>query len=400
MTDCLREVLAATRMGKPLVLVHEHDEKKGGAPLEELKAECPAELRDATFATDVEIVRWHRLIDLQDAALKRVAMAMLKSLTPDAPNKLYLPSCVTEANIVLSKPVRVYVSPHNTGVTRVAEMLLKVAEASTITRHASSRTLGHAVRAAEHAIEHAFSKHSASSIRREDAPPSLNRSSSSAQETDRDSQAGPEARTYKYKLRRLHCGEMVTSSSLVEATHMLLYLNRDTWEVSQPEDALQAPRVVDGDGDNGQSRRRRGQWPSLLETAVAEPRIAAEVRRARQLQVPILMVHERALEHGGCLFDRFLLRTPPDLVTGGLYNDLAPALFPSPEETEVALAQLYMKVAQTERLVATKALPAATVPKLHGSVRARFRRIASRKLGLAPSSVVVQGSIQSSGQKV
>ena len=70
---------------------------------------------------------------------------------------------------------------------------------------------------------------------------------------------------------------------------MVLYLNWDTWEAaSQPAN----------DGLPLQPTRQR----TCLD--ITEPAIADEVRRARQMHLPILMVHERAPEHGGCAFDR------------------------------------------------------------------------------------------------
>ena len=70
---------------------------------------------------------------------------------------------------------------------------------------------------------------------------------------------------------------------------MVLYLNWDTWEAaSQPAN----------DGLPLQPTRQR----TCLD--ITEPAIADEVRRARQMHLPILLVHERAPEHGGCAFDR------------------------------------------------------------------------------------------------
>ena len=67
------------------------------------------------------------------------------------------------------------------------------------------------------------------------------------------------------------------------------------------------------------------------------------------------------------LISGFLNRTPDDLVKGGLYNDLAVALFPSHEETSVAIAQLYMKMAQMERAGVMTLLATATVADVTGS---------------------------------
>jgi len=46
--------------------------------------------------------------------------------------------------------------------------------------------------------------------------------------------------------------------------------------------------------------------------------------------MPIVMVHENDMEHGGCEFARFFQTTPRDLIQGGLYSALAFALYPGP----------------------------------------------------------------------
>ena len=53
----LREVRTAVELGKPIVLVHEADEAKGGASLEQLRDECPAELRPAVFDEPTRVRR-------------------------------------------------------------------------------------------------------------------------------------------------------------------------------------------------------------------------------------------------------------------------------------------------------------------------------------------------------
>ena len=45
----MREVRAALRYNKPILAVHEEAVDKGGAPLDELKAECPDEAFEAIF---------------------------------------------------------------------------------------------------------------------------------------------------------------------------------------------------------------------------------------------------------------------------------------------------------------------------------------------------------------
>ena len=71
--NCLRELAAATALGTPLVLVHEQDLDKNGAPLEALRAACPNEHRRFVFddRTD-ELVAWHRIAEFQQVLLAQV----------------------------------------------------------------------------------------------------------------------------------------------------------------------------------------------------------------------------------------------------------------------------------------------------------------------------------------
>ncbi len=76
------------------------------------------------------------------------------------------------------------------------------------------------------------------------------------------------------------------------ASHMLLYLNYDTFV-----------------GEN-------------------KAELAREVTWAQRRGVPILMVHENDPARGGCAFDRFFQTTPQDLIDAGLYRKIAIALQP------------------------------------------------------------------------
>ena len=59
--NCMREVKAAVEFKKRLVLLHEGDVKRGGAPLSVLKKMCPEELVDDVFAPEHVLVQWHRV---------------------------------------------------------------------------------------------------------------------------------------------------------------------------------------------------------------------------------------------------------------------------------------------------------------------------------------------------
>jgi len=77
-------------------------------------------------------------------------------------------------------------------------------------------------------------------------------------------------------------------------THMLLYLNKETF---------------------------------LRDAGHA---LADQVRYARRSGLPLLMLHERDEDKGGLDFSHFFRATPEDLISGGIYNTLAVALHTEP----------------------------------------------------------------------
>ena len=65
--NCLREVRATRDQGKPIVLVHEEQEDKGGGPLEQLRLECHDDgMRAKIFDGRAPIV-WHRMYGCHDS---------------------------------------------------------------------------------------------------------------------------------------------------------------------------------------------------------------------------------------------------------------------------------------------------------------------------------------------
>ena len=77
-----------------------------------------------------------------------------------------------------------------------------------------------------------------------------------------------------------------------DVTHMLLYLNQNTW--------------LEDDGE----------------------RLAEQVKQAREDKLKIVMAHENDPALGGCAFDRMFEVTPQELIKDGLYRDLARSFFP------------------------------------------------------------------------
>eukprot|EP00964_Phaeocystis_antarctica_P104175 scaffold69313_cov66-Phaeocystis_antarctica.AAC.5 len=132
--NCLKEIAASLEQGKPLVLVHEQQEDKGGGPLEVLKAECrDDQMRDAVFDGRTPIA-WHRISHFQNLTLKLIATEMLRkgprfqgSLSGgDAPEKLVLIQHgeVNASKLALPQPLVLWCSAGNPGAAEVAEELV------------------------------------------------------------------------------------------------------------------------------------------------------------------------------------------------------------------------------------------------------------------------------------
>ena len=132
--NCLKEVRATLEQKKPLVLVQEQQEDKGGGPLELLKAECrDAEMREAIFDGRTPIV-WHRISHFQNLTLKLIATEMLcngprfqRSLSGgDSPEDLVLiqHGGLNASKLTLPQPLVLWCSAGNPGAAEVAKELM------------------------------------------------------------------------------------------------------------------------------------------------------------------------------------------------------------------------------------------------------------------------------------
>ena len=69
------------RFHNPIILLHEADTKRGGAPLAQLRGECPEDLRDPVFLDgdgQREVILWLRVQAFQLVSLKKIASALLE----------------------------------------------------------------------------------------------------------------------------------------------------------------------------------------------------------------------------------------------------------------------------------------------------------------------------------
>jgi len=104
------------------------------------------------------------------------------------------------------------------------------------------------------------------------------------------SPANPGAKELAGELAAAFIGLTVSTTDTPErATHILLYLTRDTW---------------------------------------SDERLAEQVKAARAASLPIVMAHENDPSLGGSPFARQFEITPQELISGGLYRNLAVSCFP------------------------------------------------------------------------
>ena len=82
--NCLREIDATLENLIPIILLHEADEQKGGAPLAQLQSDCPDDRSSATnrramiFTPTRPVIPWHRAREFKLVTLKMIVSAMLR----------------------------------------------------------------------------------------------------------------------------------------------------------------------------------------------------------------------------------------------------------------------------------------------------------------------------------
>jgi len=295
--NCLREVRSSLEKDKPLVLVQEADPEKGGGTLQALRAECPEDLQTDIFENGWTHTIWMRIEEFQLISLKIIAEAVLLC-SPAYQNKTSLPLCVSgeleSQSLVFSKQTTVWASPANPGAAELACELASAFRGLTVSNVAD--------------VGSSASAHPSMALRGLDRPG--------------------------------------------KATHMLLYLNQNTW--------------LEDDGE----------------------RLAEHVKQAREDKLKIVMAHENDPDLGGCQFSRMFEVTPQELIAGGLYKDLAKSCFPG-RHRKVSLVLL------AKSLGATPARSRADL--LSGSIAEGRTSLAGRSLG-GLSRVFAERSSRSSSE--
>lgn len=137
--NCLREVVAATSQGKPIVLMHDPDRARGGGPIAELVAECDSKLAPLVFTTRREPIEWHRIPwHFQLISLKELAAQLLMHAPRHEPPghqqqhgsscqqhalekpPLYVPGEVESQRLAFREGTDVYTSASNPGAGALA----------------------------------------------------------------------------------------------------------------------------------------------------------------------------------------------------------------------------------------------------------------------------------------
>ena len=312
--NCIREVKASIDEQRPLVLVHEQQEDKGGGPLETIRTECREEMRSYVFDGRTPIA-WHRIAHYQYLTLKLIATEMLRhgpkyrdalhdSLTgrssrdstsantnndasPQEELSLVLPGEVNVGELALPRPLVLWCSAGNPGAAVIAQELEDALAGG-----------GGAIQKVE---------------RRPDA-------------------------------RRLDAqGKSVA---------MLLYLNKDTWADQASASVLEndvrntysfAHGLGAGLVRIGTNMRELARASSSLRGSGG----GAGASAGGADKIKIVMVHENDPSKGGCEFGTFFGTTPQKLIDEGVYKEIAIALHTPPHRT-VSLALVAQALGATK----------------------------------------------------
>lgn len=343
--NCHREVVATFVQHKSMVMVHEPDAARGGAPLLTLRAEfmkhvphddpaTAAAHATAIFDEPDNLIPWYRASDFQLHSLRLIAERMLwasNSYARPAPAafptrfsdasaaaNVSTPATSIEAVEVPRSPPR---SPRFTirSPLKIRRPLKRSFLARSLSSLETARPLELYVPGAPDRQYLVLPRHVRVYV-------SVNNPGATAfyadletylglKEAQRDRSESPQVQIAISRGRNsifssplqpsVAVGTSHAASSLQSAdvTHMLLYLNADTFSSDEAQAAA----------------------------------LGAEVQDAMQRGVNIVLVHECDRARRGCDFKRFFEVTPPHLIAHGLYAQIAVPCHASPHR-QVSLA--------------------------------------------------------------
>ena len=271
----------------------------GGAPLDILRTDCTSrgQGREDIFwqgqgddRVGRPIIPWQRLSEFQTTVLTLIAARVLHACPAyrklDEPPALHVPGSITTRKLCFQARVELYVSSHNPGADAMAKELSRYCQRKVSAQDIGGLTirLGKNHEAAQDDLY--ISEHSAS----------RDFSESMSAGTFHVRTVGRRPTSHLLRRARAKLGpaqNLIAESEETEATHMLVYLNQNTFI-----------------GEDGHV-------------------LADELRLARS-RMPIVLVHEVDHERGGCAFEHLFQTTPEDLVSGGLYTKVALACQAAP----------------------------------------------------------------------
>lgn len=331
--NCLRELTHALHTRRPLVLVHEPDPAKGGAPLADLRADAEASGVDvgALFDGGWPMVAWHRVSEFQLLSLRLIAEATVRAMPhvledsgsakrlserrggevkpSDAPvgHLLYIPGELARRHLEFPTRVVLYASAANPGAAELAAELQR--------KHGGGGSSDRLRGSSSDRIRVTSRPPACFTSGGGAAPePSAGAAATStrlvvdgvAQEIE--CAVAPEAAAQSVSWAAAPAPAAVLASPPPEPNHMLLYLCEETFK-----------------GPAGQT-------------------LADEIEQAWAQGLPIILAHECDPSRGGCAFARFFETTPQHLIDGhdgqpGLYHSIAIACHTRPHRA-VSLALL------------------------------------------------------------
>ena len=389
--NCQREVREAARLGKKLCLIHETDPTKGGLSLQAAIEECPLTMRSPVFGiTDplqkptVEVVAWHRVKMFQTVSLqhilqcaiveqagmppgmKNLGMAKSRSASSnrngETHRRIYSRQSVTSKQIVIKDYVSIYVSQCNPGVHQALDRLFERLESSGDSEDLPLKGADNIklTRKLPHPEESKYQIRLSLPFSGELSPSTFEQQKAAthlqnAFRRKRDVTFSNIVERAVQALRGMKWAPALCDSS---PTHMLLYLNADTFLGS------------------------------------AGDKLAEETRHAMQQKLPLVLLHECDPQHGSCDFDRFFFSTPEDIIAMGIFNPLAIPLHPSKHALDVAAMLTLKELAKCTPWTQAPPISIALQPGLKRDllrVRADVKSLAAKPLSpiarspLAPS---------------
>ena len=361
--NCMREVRAAVEMEKPIVLVNEVNQAKGGAPLAQLREECPEDVRDYVFGppdAPREVIQWRRIQSFQLKALELITEETLHHLPKyekmAGPPQVFVPGDVQNYDWNCKVPHQLYTSPNNPGAAEMATLLANFVEKGSLTCP-SAQQLDTWAKSIKHKIP--AKRAAAGSASRVAAAAETGKARTKAKKGGKDDQST--AKQSKARRASLNtkgakvampkraaskkmdlsvvvpdeggeeplADEALDSASHYESapvfeneltSYFLLYLNRDTFVGAQGDALADEIRYIFGLPGGGRD-------------------VGAELGSNPTPCVKVVMMHEQDEGRGACEFDRFLHVTPKDLVIGGLYKPIALSMYAG-EQQVISLAEV------------------------------------------------------------